>query len=95
MQFFMVPSFLPWIEPDDYEAFKRLMPDNPDIPDTYDKWRDLTLEEIAEQRAMGFAVETVVVYPFEFFRYCHNGNAVPNSAALLKFACQKATLSRA
>lgn len=93
MQFFMVPSFLPWIEPDDYEAFRWLMPDNSDIPDAYDKWRVLTLEEIAEQQAMGFAVEAVVVYPFEFSRYCHNKNATPNSAALWNFAFQKATLN--
>ena len=94
MQFFMVPSFLPWIEPDDYEAFKRLMPNNPDLPDAYDKWRHLTLEEIADEQAMGFAVETVVVYPFEFSRYCYNGSATPNSATLWNFAFEKATRAK-
>jgi hypothetical protein len=79
-----------WIAPKDYEAFKRLMPDDPDFPNTYDEWLKLANKEIAEIQAAGHFIERVEVYPNEFAAYCHASGIDGNSALLHAFSVAKA-----
>ena len=61
----------PWIvSAADYKALKRLMPDDPDLPDTYDEWFNLASEQAAKAAKGGRTMEKITVNPDEFAVYC-------------------------
>ena len=60
----------PWISEHDFETFRQSAVDNLDLADTYDEWLKLAAEEEAQYRAVGIALDKVVVHPDEFAAYC-------------------------
>jgi hypothetical protein len=76
----------PWILEKDYEAFKRLMPNDPDIPNTYDEWKKLVAEQDVHLAAVGQGVVREPVDPNEFANYCRMSHTDPDSIGLTAFA---------
>ena len=61
---------LPWIEPENYEAFRRLMGTR--IPDAYEKWLQLHTQQSVNYRASGHQVQIHEVRPDDFAELCRS-----------------------
>jgi hypothetical protein len=81
---------MPLIRPEDYPAFRKLAPDNPDFPESYDQWLYWRIQYAANEEGHGHRVKYVEVRPSEFELYCRERNKCPNSMALDWFASEKA-----
>ena len=81
--------FLPLINPDDYDAFQRIL--NNALPYTYDEWGDLHVKEAADILGEGNEYREVQVYPVEFARYCTTRRTSPSLRLLYEFAMSKAS----
>jgi hypothetical protein len=81
-----ITTFEAWIEPDDYQDFKRIIPNNPDVPDAYDEWLYLTTKKILEGESRREVVQKVKIDPNKFVQYCRLRNIACDSAALRNFA---------
>ncbi len=79
---------LPFIQANDYGAFRRLM--NGDIPDTYDEWLKLIAKRRREEAPRRDAIRDIQVDPDEFARYCDATGQRCNNAALTRFTIEKA-----
>ena len=67
----MITRTAAWIESEeDYDAFKRLMPNDADFPDSYAEWLTLRTKQIARYEEAGRVVKKVPVNPDQFLRYC-------------------------
>jgi len=73
------PRIMGWLRRDDYQTFKRLSPDDPDLPDTYDEWLKLASEQINNLKANGIVVKKVTIDPEEFAVYCRASGINPNT----------------
>lgn len=71
-----------WIRREDYDAFKRLSPNDPNFPDTYDEWLKDASEQIAKSEARGLVVDRIVVDPQQFAAFCKAGGIETNYATL-------------
>ena len=81
--------FLPLINPDDYDAFQRIL--NNALPYTYDEWGDLHVKEAADILGEGREYCEVQVDPVEFARFCTTRRTSPNLKLLYEFAMSKAS----
>jgi hypothetical protein len=81
--------FLPLINPDDYDAFQRIL--NNALPYTYDEWGDLHVKEAADILGEGNEYCEVQVRPVEFARYCTTRRTSPSLRLLYEFAMSKAS----
>lgn len=59
----MATVYLPRFDPEDFEAAKAKL--GSDMPDTYEKWRDLILNRSHHIRVSGDEPVTVKIYPDE------------------------------
>ena len=80
----MADLFEPFIEPQDYDAFCRLL--HPDLPNAYDEWFDLQLEKGKDLALAGHKVRQIKVEPNEFARFCNATRADRTLDSLRKFA---------
>jgi hypothetical protein len=77
---------MPLIRPEDYPAFRKLAPDNPDFPESYDQWLYWRIQYAANEEGRGHHVKDVEVRPSEFQQYCKERGDAPTRLALLYFA---------
>jgi hypothetical protein len=75
-----------WITKDDYPAFRRLFPDYPAFPASYDVWEQITRKQIAELEAIGDTIRTPVIHPEHFTAYCDASGINYNMTSLYAFA---------
>lgn len=75
---------LPWIEPENYEAFRRLMGTR--IPDTYNEWLQLHTQQSTNYVARGHKVQTHEVRPDDFAEFCRSHGYGHDTLALQHFA---------
>jgi len=87
----MVTRYRGWISPEHYEAFKRLMPDEPDLPDTYDEWLNIAEKEVAEIRGIGHTVKKINLDPDEFTEFCQASSVDRNAKTFHAFTVFKAS----
>jgi hypothetical protein len=83
-------SISPRIARDDYPAFKALLPNDPDFPDTFDEWQSNSLREDAKRVKGGYRIKPVPVTAGELAEYCKQCGKPPSGAMLLAFAVIKA-----
>jgi hypothetical protein len=83
--------FEPEIEPQDYDAFRR-MP-NSNLPDTYDEWNYLLNHERARILIQpGNSVRRLKVEPDEFARHCRATGTACDLQNLRNFVAKKSGL---
>jgi hypothetical protein len=78
-----------WFRREDYDAFKKLSPDEYNLPDTFDEWEEIANKQVAEIDATGGLVEKVIVNPQEFALWCKASGVEPNGPSRAAFAIQK------
>ena len=83
----MCVEVFPWITPDDYAAFRRLI--GADMPGTITEWLERQRREIREIVGAGKNVKTIEVGSAEFARFLHSRRAPANIASLRNFAIEK------
>jgi len=86
-------SISPRIAREDYAAFKTLLPDDPDLPGTFEDWQSSNLRDDAKRVKSGHRIQGVAVGPAEFAEYCRACGRPPSGAMLLAFAVAKAARS--
>jgi hypothetical protein len=80
---------VPWFLPQNYDAIKRALKNDPNLPVTYDEWFNLQTKQVAEIEARGTFVEKVNINPDEFARYCASCGQKQNDVMLRAFAIVK------
>ena len=78
--------FCIWLRPGDYDAIKRLVPDHPELADTFEQWQQAALERVEELESRGFTVKMPVIDPQAFTEWCRAGGADHSEASLDAFA---------
>jgi hypothetical protein len=79
----------PWFERKDYGQFKKLAPDDPSLPDTFEQWEQIAREEELIFKKSGVPVDKVYIYPGEVKAYCDACKINPDGVARAAFAVQK------
>jgi hypothetical protein len=77
----------PWITPDDYAAFRRLI--GADMPGTFIEWLERQRKEIRENIQAGKNAKTIEVNSAEFVRFLHSRKAHANIASFRNFTIEK------
>ena len=75
-----------WIKREDYDAFKSLCANDPDLPDTFDEWLQRATEHAAKTEARGDTIDKVIVDPQEFAKWCLAAGVDRNNVTLSGFA---------
>jgi hypothetical protein len=75
-----------WFERKDYDAIKRLMPDEPYLCDTFEQWLEKANKEIKKLEALGFVVRKAVIQHEQFAAYCAQTGQDCNATMLGAFA---------
>ena len=83
------PRIGAWFRREDYEALKKLSPNEPDLPDTFDEWEQIATKQVAEIETAGGLVEKVIIDPQEFAIWCRASGVKPDSVNRSAFAVQK------
>lgn len=65
-----LPTLITWLTADDYDAVKRLAPNDPDLPETYSEWLKLQSDDISNYEKYGRAYKKVTIYSSELAEYC-------------------------
>lgn len=78
---------IPWFAGDDYEAFRKLMPDRA-WQDTYDKWEFAANKLADQQERAGVRVFKANVQSDAFAQWCRSTGRDINSRALLDYASE-------
>jgi hypothetical protein len=86
-------SVSPRLRPEDYDAFRILLRDDRDFPDTYAAWESQRLREDVRRVNGGHKLQDVLVTPAEFAAYCRACGHEPTAAMLLACAVAKAAKS--
>ena len=79
----------PWLKEENYEEFRRLAPDDPSLPATYDEWQEITLDQEMIFKKSGVPVERVYLEVADFSAYCASKGLNPDGVARAAFAVQK------
>jgi hypothetical protein len=76
----------PWFRtPEDYEAIRHLVTDEPQLFDTFEEWLEAANKRFEKFIEKGIAVKKVFVDPQEFTTWCSATNVGYNSASFLAF----------
>jgi hypothetical protein len=59
-----------WFLREDYDAIRRHVPDEPELPETFDQWEHAADKQIEELKALGITVRKAVIDPKQFATYC-------------------------
>ena len=82
-------SVTPWLVKSDYDAFKKLASDDPELPDSYDEWEEIANEQVSAFRKSGLSIETILITPEEVQEYCDACGIEPDSAGRAAVAMRK------
>jgi hypothetical protein len=87
----MAIFFEPHIDPQDYDAFRRLP--RSDLPDTYDEWLNLLGNENARILVQpGNSIRSLKVEPDEFSRHCRATGTACDLQNLRNYVAKKSGL---
>lgn len=79
------PTTAVWLNRENYPTFKRLMPGDPYLCDTFDEWLETATEQIAKLKSNGITVEKIIPEPQKFAAYCKATGQKPNGIMLMGF----------
>ena len=82
----MPERIVAYIEPEDFGAFRKLMPNDERLGKTYNEW---TQRRAEEARLSGETGRVVTVTPEEFEMYCLQLGQAPNYSVLDALAVRK------
>jgi hypothetical protein len=85
----MIIQYIEWFTEQTYQDVKAFMIPHPDLPDTYEEWRYLKRNQIADLEARGHTAEKVEVIPAEFAGYCDRMGCKFDTVALRNFVFRK------
>jgi hypothetical protein len=74
-----------WFRPEDYEGFRRLIPNDSHLPASFDQWELKANNQVAQMEALGVGVQKVLVDSTEFAAYCRATGLNPSIAILASF----------
>jgi hypothetical protein len=83
-------SVSPRLAREDYDAFKILLRDDREFPDTFEAWQSLLLRSDVQRVNSGHKIVDVRVTPREFKEYCRAIGHGPTVLMLLACAVAKA-----
>ena len=86
----MTPSISPRLAREDYDAFRILLRDDRDFPDTFEAWESQRLRHDVKRVNSGHKIVDVLVTPAEFAGYCRACGREPTAAMLIACAVAKA-----
>ena len=86
----MTTSVSPRLAREDYDAFKVLLRDDWDFPETFEAWQSQLLKSDVQRVNSGHKIQDVPVTPAEFRKYCLDIGHAPTVAMLLACALAKA-----
>jgi hypothetical protein len=82
----------PWFRtPEDYEAIRHLVTDEPQLFNTFKEWLDAANQRFEKFIAKGITVKKVFVDPQEFTAWCSATNVGYNRASFLAFVIAAST----
>ncbi len=73
----------------EYDAFRRLIPDDERLPATYDEWVKRRADEDAQSEARGEIVKQVVIHSEEFGAHCLANGQEPSYSILEALAAEQ------
>jgi len=65
-----LPTLITWLTADDYDAVKRLAPNDADLPETYSEWLKLQSNGISNFEKYGRAYKKVTIHSDGLAQYC-------------------------
>ena len=65
-----LPTLITWLTADDYDAVKRLAPNDADLPETYSEWLKLQSDSISNFEKYGRAYKKVTIHSDGLAQYC-------------------------
>jgi hypothetical protein len=77
---------LPWVRKEDYAAFLDIMEDADGLPDTWERFVELSEKAERGLKADGMIVERVYIDPDTFPDWCGSNGVRVNSKGRMKFA---------
>lgn len=83
-------SISPRLAREDYDAFRILLRDDRDFPDTFEAWERLRLRHDVKRVNSGHKIRDVLVTPAEFAAYCRACGRAPTAQMLIACAVAKA-----
>jgi hypothetical protein len=75
------PKIGPAIRQEDFDAFKALSPDDPDLPAAFEEWRKNAAEIDAKLKTLGVIVQRIPISPQEFAAWARKTGRDANEAA--------------
>jgi hypothetical protein len=74
-----------WFEREDYEQVRCLIPNDKQIPASFDQWEQGALKQISQLEARGIPIRKIMVDPQEYGAYCGVRGIAPSIATLGAF----------
>ena len=65
-----LPQLIVWLTADDYEAVKRLAPNDRDLPETYSEWFKQQSDRILDFEKIGIDYKKVTIHSSGLAEYC-------------------------
>jgi hypothetical protein len=78
-----------WFERDDYERVRRLIPNDKQIPGSFEEWEQAATKQIAELEARGIDIRKVIVDPTEYSVFCEVNGLERCIASLATFVVER------
>ena len=72
-----------WFRREDYDAIRRLIPNEPNLPNTFDEWLEAATRQVQKLKAPHAVIRRAIVDPREFAAYC-NASGVDHSWTILR-----------
>jgi hypothetical protein len=72
--------------PDEYDAFVRLFPNDPEFSGTYEEWLEGYTKKCEKYVARGEIVNTTIIHHQHFLIYCQHIGIEPSDTTLNAFA---------
>jgi len=75
-----------WFTREEYDGFKRLLPKDNNLPDSFDKWLTGATNQMAELTAQGIIAEKRIIHPQEFAAWCRDAGLDCNLTTLASYS---------
>ena len=59
-----------WFEREDYDLIRRLIPNDKQLPGSFDQWEQGANKQIAQLEARGISIRKIMVDPKKYTVYC-------------------------
>jgi hypothetical protein len=85
-----LPQIVVWFRREDYDAIRRLSPNDPDLPDTFAEWLRITTEQVAKLELKKVPIKKMVIDPKQLAEYCRRSKIKPDRVGREAFAVARA-----